>query len=245
MGEAPSTPSVVHVVVPAHDEEDRVGRCVQAIAKAVAAVREQQPDVVVTTTLVLDRCTDDTVGRAMASAGSQRWGVVAIDAGCVGVARRRGVAHAVASGGAVAPETTWLATTDADSTVSESWLLDHLDLARHHDLVVGRVRPAPDELSAAVLGEWERRHRGEGPHVHGANLGIRHSTYLAAGGFARVREHEDVRLVQDAMRRGARWVQGSLVTTSARTLGRAPGGFSGYLRVLEGEVPDLAAADTG
>lgn len=231
-----SAPWTLHVVVPAHNEEHRVGRCVRALNVAVAVLRSARPDVLVTTTLVLDRCTDQTGARARESAEGQEWEVLEIDAGCVGVARHAGIAHAVATRAVIVPETTWIVTSDADSLVGSRWLLDHLDLAQHHDLVIGRVEPDPDELTDAALVEWRRRHSIGGHHVHGANLGVRLSTYLAAGGFPPVAAHEDVLLAEAVMRSGARWIHDTLVTTSARHVGRAPGGFSHYVRELEKHV---------
>lgn len=229
-------PWTVHVVVPAHNEERRVGRCVRAVNVAVAALRSARPDVMVTTTLVLDRCTDQTRARAQESAGEHAWGVLEIDAGCVGAARHAGIAHAVATTAVIAPETTWVVTSDADSLVGSQWLVDHLALAEHHDLVIGRVEPDPDELTGAALAEWRRRHTIDGHHVHGANLGVRLSTYLAAGGFPPVAQHEDVLLAEAVISSGARWIQDTLVTTSARHVGRAPGGFSRYMLELDKHV---------
>ncbi len=230
----------MHVVVPARDEEDRIGGCVRAIGRAVHAVRLARPGTTVTATLVLDRCTDGSLARAHEHVGDVAWDVVHVDAGRVGVARHRGILHATA--GVPRPEEAWVATTDADSEVSPSWLVDHVDLARHHDLVVGAVRPDERDLSAATLEEWERRHGDVGAHVYGANLGVRLSTYLSVGGFPPVDQHEDALLVAAVRRAGAAWVHGSVVTTSARTSGRAPGGFSGYLRHLVDEVASRADA---
>ncbi|MFC6344030.1 hypothetical protein ACFP8W_18770, partial [Nocardioides hankookensis] len=71
--------------------------------------------------------------------------------------------------------------------------------------------------------------------VHGANLGVRLTAYLEAGGFPEVREHEDVALFEAVLRTGRPWVTGTRVTTSARLRGRTPGGFAGYLRALTRE----------
>jgi hypothetical protein len=68
--------------------------------------------------------------------------------------------------------------------------------------------------------------------VHGANLGTRASTLVAAGGFEPVLEHEDVLLVAEARARGARLIASdeAWVQTSGRLFGRTAGGYAGYLR---------------
>ncbi|ANH39753.1 Glycosyl transferase family 2 [Nocardioides dokdonensis FR1436] len=224
----------VVVVVPAHDEEDVLGRCLEDIADAAAQARvlRVRVDVVV----VLDDCTDGS----LAVASEHDVQVVETDARCVGAARALGVG--VATGhpdrlAAVGPDDerrTWVATTDADSRVPGSWLLDHLAAAHHgHDLLVGPVLPDADELDPAVLAAWHDRHRTGRLHVHGANLGVRLSAYRAVGGFADLATGEDVALVQALLALDVPTVrQGRPVVTSARERGRAPDGFAGYLRAL-------------
>ena len=72
-------------------------------------------------------------------------------------------------------------------------------------------------------------------HTHGANLGLRASTYLAVRGFDPVDEHEDVRLVEACRRLGASVVASDAaeVLTSGRFVGRTPAGYAGYLRDQE------------
>ena len=75
---------------------------------------------------------------------------------------------------------------------------------------------------------------GPHPHVHGANLGIRASAYLAAGGFRPLRTAEDHALLAAATEAGCPVVQASDITvqTSGRRQARAPLGFSHLLRTL-------------
>ena len=94
-------------------------------------------------------------------------------------------------------------------------------------------------LAGGVLAAWRLRHRlADGhPHVHGANLGVRGDTYLAAGGFRNVAAHEDV-LLRDAVRAlgGIVVSTGSgPVLTSGRQRGRAPAGLAHYLRELNAQ----------
>lgn len=219
---------VLHVVVPAHDEEQHVRRCLESVAAAAAAARARHPALAVRTTLVLDACTDGTAAIA-ASLGVD---TVAVAARSVGAARRAGVEHARRRTAGRDAARVWVATTDADSVVPASWLLDHARLAERHDAVVGRVRPDPAELTPAALREWERRHPPGGRYVHGANLGFRLSAYDAVGGFEPVREHEDVRLVAALAAAGFTLAHDTEVLTSARLVGRTVGGFAGYLATL-------------
>lgn len=232
-----SGPRAVAVVIPARNEEELVGACLRALERAVATTRDrlgaQAPmiDVVV----VADHCTDATARVAAGFAGVH---VVELRAGSllgnVGTARAVGVAAALERV-PVSPEQVWLAHTDADSRVPENWLLDQLELAASGvDVMVGSVRPDFDDLPAAQVELWEATHTPGEPngHIHGANLGIRADTYLAAGGFLSQPEHEDVGLVGRALALGARSaaVDSCEVVTSGRPVGRTPGGYAAYLR---------------
>lgn len=219
----------VLVVVPAHDEEEVLARCLDHVAAAVDHVVDQ---VEVRTVVVLDDCTDGTA----AIAGARDVEVVSTAERNVGAARALGVE--VAARDVAEPRTTWMATTDADCRVGVSWLADHLAAAcAGHDALVGRVLPDPDDLVPAVLREWRRRHRSPGHHVHGANLGVRLSAYRAVGGFAPLPTGEDVALVAALRARGVPVAQdGAPVVTSGRVHARAPDGFAAYLRALALEV---------
>lgn len=222
----------VAVVIPVHDEETLLGACLSAVQDAAAAVA-----VPVDVVVVLDACTDRS--RTVAA----RFGVtvVEIDAHSVGAARRIGVTRAL---GAVRPREArraWIASTDADSAVPRGWLVHHLALARAGaDVVLGGVRPDLTALAPEHADLWVRTHPpGEATgNVHGANLGVRASTYLVAGGFAEITEHEDVDLVSRAAAAGGAVVSTGeeLVATSSRFSGRTPGGYAGYLRALDAEL---------
>lgn len=231
-GPAPAGLHHLLVVVPARDEEARLGACLHALTHAVRRLGDTRPDVTCSLTVVLDRCTDGSAAVAAAHAAD----VLVSRAGNVGAARAAGVAHAL-RGSTATPARTWLACTDADSRVPADWLLAHVRAADDGaDLALGGVVPGDDgDLRAVTRSSWHARHDGAaaGVHVHGANLGVRLDAYLAAGGFAALAEHEDVTLVSALRRAGAR--EGALppVDTSARRLGRTPGGFAGYLAALE------------
>jgi hypothetical protein len=71
--------------------------------------------------------------------------------------------------------------------------------------------------------------------VHGANLGVRASAYLRAGGFPEVPTAEDRALVAALTASGSRVrrTRSLAVVTSARREARAPHGFSHYLAELD------------
>ena len=163
----------------------------------------------------------------------------------VGAARAAGVARLLrteASLGSAARHV-WIACTDADSAVPPEWLVSQLRHARFGvELLLGTVRPDPQELADGLLAAWRLRHLiADGhPHVHGANLGVRGDTYLAAGGFPDVPTGEDVLLSMAIRDAGGLVVStgSSTVLTSGRRDGRAPGGFAEYVRQLvEDEIP--------
>jgi glycosyltransferase involved in cell wall biosynthesis len=238
-------PARVDVVVPAHDEEDGIARCLLALADAVRALARAHPDVEAAVTIVLDGCTDRTAAvlRA-ATAADPLWRSVPLDVVeterlGVGRARAVGTSRALAIG--PEPSARWLAHTDADSRVDRGWLVQQVDA---HDagahVLVGAVVPDPDDLDPVVLDRWERAHPPGSTlgHVHGANLGVRGDVSLALGGFDPVPEHEDVRLVERGRALGfdVRATTDLPVVTSGRFDGRTPGGYAEHLRRTYGDA---------
>jgi hypothetical protein len=221
------------VVVPAHDEAELLGRQLTAITSAVRYAAWLRPRTVASTTVVLDSCTDASSDVA---AGFSDVHAVEAELGCVGLARRLGVA--VARGRHdLDPETTWVACTDADSVVPHDWLSGQLELAAAGSrLVLGTVWPDATELEAARLRRWWARHhlRDGHPYVHGANLGFALDAYDLVGGFRGLPIGEDVDLVERMRAVGIRWTATSRlpVLTSGRLGGRAPAGFASYLMAL-------------
>jgi glycosyltransferase involved in cell wall biosynthesis len=221
----------VVVVVPARNEGALLGRCLHSVAAAVREL-EARPGPRARVVVVLDACDDDseTVARGFDV------DVHPITARSVGAARAVGVAHALA-GVPGDRGRTWIASTDADSQVPPHWLTDqvgHADAGA--DVVVGTVRPDPDDLSPGALDVWSATRVVGRPngHVHGANLGVRADVYERVGGFSLQPEHEDVDLVRRIDVHGARIVacDRADVLTSGRTAGRTPGGYAGYLTQL-------------
>jgi len=227
------------VVIPARNEGERLGACLRSVREAVARLREEGHRLHVRIVVVLDSCTDDSRDIAASFAG-----VTLVHTGYsnVGAARATGVRWALQALRGT-PEHTWIANTDADSTVPTAWLVDQLDHAGYGaDLTLGAVEPVLAELTSGQRAAWHLAHpRGaEIGTVHGANLGVRASVYLAAGGFEVRSEHEDVRLVENVRELGGAVVNldGAPVLTSGRSIGRTPGGYAGYLASLETERID-------
>ncbi|MBF4462965.1 MULTISPECIES: glycosyltransferase [unclassified Rathayibacter] len=218
----------VVVVVPAHDEHERVGALVASVAASARHLRSGAPSVCVRILVVADGCSDATAAVAR-SRGAE---VLELDRRGVGAARAAGIAHVLAS--ALVPhERLWIANTDADSVVPSDWLLAHIEHARRHDALLGTVRPDPADLAPEAYGRWrETREREEAVgSIHGANLGVRASAYLAAGGFGTETLHEDVRLVERLRTTGARVGASDRgeVVTSGRRDNRVSGGYGRYL----------------
>jgi glycosyltransferase involved in cell wall biosynthesis len=230
--------SQVAVVVPAADEQDEIGACLEALQRARTALRRASGGTIRSRVIVvLDACRDATASIAASFADVE---TVVSTARCVGAARRIGSTHAL--GLTADAGDLWLASTDADCRVPEDWLIRmaaHADAGA--DVVLGTVQPEPG-LTARAHAAWVAAHPisiGH-PHVHAANLGIAARTYRELGGWHDLRCHEDVDLVARALALGARVVRSPdlPVGTSSRLHGRAPGGFAAYLSDLETSLSD-------
>lgn len=181
------TPSAVAVVVPAHNEEDRIAACLRSLHEA-AAQAAPMPIVMV---VAADACTDATATLAIRGGAH----VVKTRSRSVGAARAAGIDHALELLADAGPEV-WLAMTDADTTVPAAWLTHQATWARRgYDAVLGTIRLAPTTANAVLVARHDadyfrtRRLSGaqrewEHPHVHGANLGVSAAAYLKVGGFA-------------------------------------------------------------
>jgi cellulose synthase/poly-beta-1,6-N-acetylglucosamine synthase-like glycosyltransferase len=236
----------VAVIVPAADEQDRIGRCLAAIAAAAAHLSRREAGIGVEVIVALDGCRDATAAICATFPGVT---TVTITSRNVGAARRAGTQAALRRRAGPAREL-WLAATDADSAVPADWLTAMVAAeGRGVRLVLGTVLPGPD-LSPAARARWQAGHhlRDGHPHVHGANLGIRADAYLALGGWAPLAAGEDADLARRAAAAG--WLPISRtaaipVVTSARRAGRAPRGFSSYLRALSGPDPACFVSAAG
>lgn len=211
---------MIGVVVPARNEARGIERCIASIRHAATHVRE---DVLVI--VVADACTDGTAAISERRADA----VLTTTAGCVGAARHQGSQRAIEAG------CRWLAHTDADGRVPSSWLKTQLDAKA--DLFCGTVALGRSRwLSRAARERYAIAYHpfDDHRHVHGANLGISADAYRRLGGFAPMRAHEDVDLVERAQQSGLfiAWSAAAPVETSARLRTRAPEGFGSYLMRL-------------
>jgi len=224
----------VAVVVPAADEQDGLPACLGALAAARAHLAQFRPDVLVRVVVVLDNCTDrsEEVVRAYREVE-----VETVSLGRVGAVRAAGTERVLGGVTRTVGRQLWLANTDADSTVPPDWLCGMVAAGeRGAHVVLGTVVPGPG-LPAAARRRWDAGHvAGEGHrHVHGANFGIRADTYRSLGGWPDLRSGEDealaARAAADPRVRVLRTAT-LPVLTSTRLVGRAPCGFSSYLRGL-------------
>jgi cellulose synthase/poly-beta-1,6-N-acetylglucosamine synthase-like glycosyltransferase len=142
-----------------------------------------------------DACTDATAVIA-ARAGAH---VAPLERRNVGAARAAATAYALRLLADSGPHV-WLAMTDADTTVPDTWLTDQISRPRRgYDVVLGTIRlaRAPRRLTALHDADYFRTRPAEAgnpwdhPHVHGANLGLSAAAYLRVGGFAAISTGED------------------------------------------------------
>ncbi|NOJ59324.1 glycosyltransferase [Arthrobacter sp. 260] len=226
-------PGAVTVVVPARNEEESLPPCLAAITTAAQVLAATYPSIDLTVTVVLDGCTDGSAGVVADYPLAQS---LEVDFASVGLARRAGIGYAL-SRLARPMEEVWVANTDADTVVPADWLVEQCRLAGQGvQLVLGTVVPDPVGLDSERARAWHQAHPLDDGHsyVHGANLGFRADGYLAVGEFAALQVHEDADLTDRLKAHGITWaaVDSIRATTSARMLGRTPGGFAGYLREL-------------
>ena len=237
-----SVVELLGVVVPARDEEELLPACLAALA--AAAQLPELAGTAVQVVVVADGCTDRTVAVARAAGVTVLEGTDA--AGNVGEARHRGALRLLAGAAraGVPADRVWLASTDADSQVPADWLgVQHTAAHSGVDAFVGTVEIddwtgfAPEAVVAfgAAYDAW----RAGGPaavhpHVHGANLGVRGSAYLRAGGFPPLTVSEDHGLVGALLLSGASVLRSPAapVLTSARRVARARGGLGTDLQRL-------------
>ena len=230
----------IGVMVPAHNEEALLPACLDALRRAA-----RQVSVPVRVLVAADSCTDRTVAVARGRGAL----VTPIGARNVGAARAAGMAELLRLAARRDPARVWLATTDADTVVPPGWLgrqVAHAD--RGWDMVLGTVTvadwsehpPHVPAMFAARYGPGEGPH----PHVHGANIGIRASAYLAAGGFRALATAEDHDLLAAVTRIGRPVLRAADITvqTSARRQARAPRGFGHLLRTLAAQPAPTSAS---
>jgi len=226
------------VVVPARDEEDRIGVCLDAVARAARPLRRRDVDVHVV--VAADCCRDRTATVAL---NRLRGGgeVVSVRTGSPGGARAAGAVRALSRRRGPL-ERVWLANTDADTVVPATWLEDQLRLAEQGVAAVAGIVSVDSfaEHPPHVPIRWSSLYDGPAhephPHIHGANLGVRADAYIAVGGWTARGSGEDQHLWRAIVRAGYRTASPRrlVVRTSGRSASRVRGGFADSLNVLAG-----------
>ncbi len=192
---------VTVVVVPARDEQDRIGTCLEALA-AQTVGRDRFE-----TILVADACCDRTepVARETAARLGLTLTILQGPGEGSGPARKLGMDAAAERLRSLGRPRGLIATTDADSEPAPDWLerqLAHLE--RGADVIAGAIELAESEqLPTAVL---DRRRRdaearmaaitavdADAAHHHfaGASLGVNADVYRQVGGIDSSRALED------------------------------------------------------
>lgn len=227
----------IGVVVPVHDEERDLATCLASIRRA--AKHPELAAISVRISVVLDRCSDASgeIASQMLVIADR---IAETRAGNVGVARNIGFDLVRRAESGLDDGDLWLATTDADSIVPDTWLARQVRLANSGaDAIAGTIEIEDwDEQPAGARARFDRRYEiapdGTHGHVHGANLGVRSSTLAAVGGMPRAALAEDHALISLITAHGASIARPATlcVQTSARRESRAPGGFSDFLRHL-------------
>ncbi len=230
----------VVVVVPAADEQEHITPCLESITEAgrrllASGLGVEHLRVIV----VLDACVDETPAIVARLAATHHVQAIPTSVRRVGAARQQGTRVALA--GCPSTAQLWLANTDADSIVPPAWLTGMVKAAdAGADVVLGTVLPGT-ELPPLLQAAWRVPHTlTEGhPHIHGANLGIRGDAYVRLGGWnPNLACNEDTDLASRAAASSDIRIRRTAtipVITSARMTGRAPNGFSSYIRRLREE----------
>lgn len=238
-------PEVVAIAIPACDEAERIGRCLDSLA----AQDDPGPIVAV---VVANNCRDATaaIARQLRAIPVHvvEHSFAEYDRGA-GAARRMAMAQAAQSA-------TIVLTTDADCVADRDWVRAHrAAFARGADAVAGRVSADWSELqrhpaAALRIGELEWAYLGLiaeaeplfDPVAHdpaprhaqrcGANLGITRAMLERVGGVPALPTGEDRALLAAVERADGRirHDRAPHVTASARLVGRAGGGMADALR---------------
>jgi cellulose synthase/poly-beta-1,6-N-acetylglucosamine synthase-like glycosyltransferase len=255
----------VAIAVPARNEAERLETCLHRLAGLTLDSRVGALAIIV----LANNCEDDTAARARAIAARERRPILVSSVDLPPARANAGWARRLALDSAAATlrqPADVLMSTDADTLPARDWIvrtLDHLDdgwdavaglarldpkelraLPREHRLRFAQIRryqATLDRLKAAMdPSEPWPRHFYEG----GASIALTQAMYRRIGGAPTPSVGEDRALFEAVRRAGGRVRHplGVRVTTSARLVGRAPGGASDTL-ARWGEQPAAAPID--
>ena len=245
----------VSVVVPARNEEELVGSCLETLAEQ-EGISPEEYEVL----LVLDRCTDETEARAREIADAHpRFSLRFLDGPGKGsgYARRAGMELACARLLGLGRPDGLIASTDADTVVAPDWLAAQLRAASRGALAIGgRIELAEDSSLPESIFRWHtergrRRHEsllsepeqlGKTEHwqFSGASLALTAKTYREIGGLEPRVALEDEHL-EHVLRQRHVPIERLLsvrVMTSARLEGRAKQGLARDLAAAVGKLRD-------
>jgi glucosyl-3-phosphoglycerate synthase len=236
------------VVVPARDEQARIGACLSALS-CQRGVRRESYELIV----ILDGCRDasaEIVRELARRTPTLRLHAVELPASQgVGRARRHGMDLACERLLSIGRDDGLIASTDADSVAADDWLACQLALTRRGAHAIGGLieldAAETGALAAPALIERERRsvermravlgadaHAGRETIEHhqfsGASLALTADTYRRCGGLPVRAALEDEALERELHARGVPIYRSRRVRvrTSARTDGRAPRGLA-------------------
>lgn len=231
------------VVIPACNEAERIGACLDALAAQEGrrdcafhvCVNNTEDD---TAAIVRDRARQHGLALVL----SEIW----LPRGGVGRARRLG--HLLAM--RFSPQATAFLSTDADCQAEPGWIGAMRAALETHPAVLGRIEGL-DDLPPEMLEKVRRGGQIEDDYMRlsmefarlvsedeatsiglntagGANLGIRRAVYRAVGGFRALPSREDRDLIDRVMAAGYRPARAeeAVVRASMRPEGRAPGGMA-------------------
>jgi len=238
---APAAAVRAVVVIPARDEEARIGACLAALAGQLEVGRDEFEAIV-----VLDRCEDGTqasVDDARASFPDLAIHTVTGPGRGAGAARAAGMDVGCARLESLDRLDGLLASTDADSRVAPDWIARQLEaIEAGAEAIGGEVRLDPIEAATLPDGLLARREeelaartreaalRGPAEHAHfsGASLGVTPWAYRRAGGMAWLAALEDQELEDRLAAAGVviHRPRPVSVVTAARTEGRAERGLA-------------------
>ena len=228
------------VVVPARDEERRIGTCLEALAQQRLPQGERFAVIV-----VLDDCRDATgaVAKRLATTYGLDLTLLEGPGEGAGAARRVGMDAAAARLTAVAPRAL-IVSTDADTRPAPDWLARQLAHVRAGAQAIGGLieldaqelsrlpagLPARREAQAALrLARLRAREpHAEHPHFAGASLAIRADVYASVGGLDPLPALEDEAFAARLHAHGVDILRplDVRVRTSARASGRSPRGLA-------------------
>lgn len=249
------------VVIPAMNEEQRIGDCLRALS--------EQSGIEVSSVLVVivaNNCTDRTVHTSRTCIEAMTIPALIVDTTIcssegVGRARALGVEHAVP----YLHDRGKILTTDADCLVEQRWIARSMHTLLSMDAVCGLVKPQAVEASELPVeintpGKLEHEYWevsleydavvdpdpcNPWPHhgrAAGASLGFTQPAYQRSGGFAPIPSGEDRELISRMSRSGfrIRYASDITVEASCRLQGRAPDGMACALAKRVADLNSLA-----